>query len=149
MSIATDVLAILGEAAGGFRGCGLKREMTPYDTSPEVLIAEWAAAGGWIARESQVISAPSNIAAADHAGAGQILEAELCLDGKTLQIRRLPGRWLATVIEETEGDEFLADERLVVTVKHGTARYRRYWNIPTDGAADVIACRLTGFEAQP
>lgn len=148
MSAAADLFATLGELSEIFRPCNLSRQTTESDVSPEELVSGvWSDAAGWIARESRVISASSNIAQADDPTQGKILEAELCLATRSLQIRRLPGRWLLTEITETSGDEVLADDRLVATVRHGIARYRRYWTVPTDGAVDVIACRLTGFEA--
>ena len=146
---AREFMSTMTPGLDGFRATGLKREMTKSTKPPELQSTEWATAGGWIARESKVISAQKDIGKVDDPGQGALLDAELCLGSKTLQIRRLPGLWLLTVITETEGDGYLADDRLIMTLTHGAARYRRYWTIPDDGAAEVIACRLTGFEAIP
>ena len=149
MSAASELLSRMTPALDGFRATGLKSDVTKRSEPPELQNTAWAAAGGWIARESKVISALKDIGKVDESNQGIILEAELFLGPKTLQIRRLPGLWLWTVIEETDGDDILADDRLIVTLKHGAARYRRYWTIPLEGDAEVIACRLTGFEAMP
>lgn len=141
------VLAQIGTHAVGFKITSLCRITESTSASPEGKInGAWAAAGGWIARESGVTSAASDIAHKDDTSQGRILEAELFLKGKSLQIRRVAGRWLLVEMQEKGGEPCLSDERRVVTVNHGIAVYRRYWSMAEDGAADVVACRLTGFE---
>lgn len=150
MVTSASVLKHLPDGSKTFHPCSLMRGVTKSPASPEAEISgTWREAGGWIARQSKVISATSSIGEVDEPAQGAILEAELTLGPRTLQIRRIAGNWILTIIEEADGDTHLADDRLVATVKHGAARYRRYWTLPDDGAVDVIACRLIGFEVAP
>lgn len=150
MVTSASVLQHVPAGSQAFRPCGLLVGKTKSTVSPEAEISgAWSKASGWIARQSKVISATSGIGMVDELTQGAILEAELTLGSRTLQIRRIAGTWTLTVIEETGGDTYLADDRLVATVKLGVARYRRYWTLPDDGAVDVVACRLIGFEVAP
>jgi hypothetical protein len=110
------------------------------------LAGAWAEAQGWIARQSAVLARPRQ---ADDPMQGAVLEAELTRGAETLQLRCLPGQWLATTVTEGDGEHCLSDEVVLVTIRDKAARYRRYWRLPADGAVTLIACRLIGFEEIP
>lgn len=145
-----DVLIGLEGTAteGVYRPCSVtlsRRDLTGRRNVERELI-DWPGAIGWIARESGVF-APG--IADDDPTKGAVLEAELTLGMKSLQIRRTPGFWMLTEIFESDGETNLADDLRLVTVDHGVALYRRYWSLPddgADGAVEAVACRLIGFE---
>jgi hypothetical protein len=104
---------------------------------------DWRSARGWIVRQSAAIPRPRQ---EDDPATGAVLEAELVAGMATLQIRRLPGSWIATMIFEGKGTDCLSDDLVLATVRDNAARYRRYWALPADGAVTLLACRLTGLE---
>ena len=136
----------LVEPDHGFSVGSVKVSRTDHATAAEVdtlLDTDWRGATGWIARQSAVAIVPGQ---PDNPTEGAVIEAEVTLGARTLQLRRLPGTWVATEITEGQGDPRLCDEVVVVTVEGKAARYRRYWSVPADGAVAVVACRLIAFE---
>lgn len=130
----------------GYRAVSVHLSRTdPVDAAAvdRLLARDWKGATGWIARQSGVAIVPAQ---ADDPAQGAVIEAEVTLGARTLQLRRLPGKWVATEITEGQGDPRLCDEVVVVTVEGKAARYRRYWSVPADGAVAVVACRLIAFE---
>lgn len=150
MTLPEEILEILGKVSDdhGFAHLSVNIELvltnlnTPDDVQDLLQRSEWASAVGWIARQSGVIIRPD----ADDTSLGAVLEAELGNAAASLQVRRLEGRWVATRIEETLAGDMLADDVVLVTTHGKAARYRRYWKLPESGAAEIVACRLVGFE---
>ncbi len=143
-----DILKSLGGAvdAGVYRATAVEVTHEDYTSAVEVntrILRDWAGAEGWIARQSKVFILPRE---ADGPTEGAVLEAELTLGTKTMQLRRLTGKWRATLITEGVGEPCLADDLRVVTVGQGVAIYRRFWVLPDDGAAEVTACRFVKFD---
>ncbi len=113
-------------------------------------IHDWAGTG-WIARQSGICVIEDG--AGDDSTLGPLVSAELVeTPNVTHQIRRVTNGWHVTTITETSGATHLAD-----TVRHiakeghlakdrRLAVYRRYWSLPADGACEVVAWRLIGFE---
>jgi hypothetical protein len=99
-------------------------------------------AHGWIARQSGVVVLPGQ----DDLSLGAVVEAEWSEGSVSIQVRRLAGRWLVTTLTEVEGGDMLSDDIVHVTTDGRAARYRRYWRMPTDGAAEITAWRLVGLE---
>jgi hypothetical protein len=118
----------------------------PVAESAEIerLIAEFPNTQGWIARQSGVVMKPG----ADPEELGAVLEAEIGNATKTLQVRRLGAEWVWTCLIENGKDGFLclAQDQCLVTTENKSARYRRYWALPENGAVEVVACRLVGLE---
>ena len=140
-----DLTVLLGDAQSDFSkvSCAVTgSRKTAAELDALLASAPWDKASGWIARQSRVIFRPHD---QDDTTQGAVLEAELGTDTSSLQIRRLEGGWVVTLIEEGTGDDMLADEVHLVTTFAKVARYRRYWALPDDGAAEITACRLVGF----
>jgi hypothetical protein len=113
-----------------------------YEVEDMISAGTWAGASGWIARQSGVVMRPEMT---DAPGFGAVIEAELGTPEASLQMRRLTGGWVWTRIDEVAGGAQLSDDIVLVTTGSRTARYRRYWTLPDDGAAEIIACRLVGI----
>lgn len=133
--------------ADGFRTSCLTEIRATEFTDPnklEQLVQKWSNAQGWIARQSgvEVLSNPTS----QQSDLGYIISAELAKPDCSIQIRRLPTKWIVTHLQEGGSTPYLIDEITQLTVDFGAAIYRRYWNVPTNGAAFVHAWRLIGFE---
>lgn len=111
----------------------------------ESLLQDWSQPQGWVARQSGV-DVYQDGQKQQGSALGHILSAELAKDNCSLQIRRLAHNWVATTITEGTGEDCLFDVVKHLTIEHGAAVYHRYWSLPKDGAAEVFACRFTGFE---
>lgn len=138
-----------GYAVGQVDVAGAKADRAGVEA---LLAGEWAAGSGWIARQSAMIARPRQ---ADDPREGAVLEAELALPGRSLQIRHTGPHWTVTTLTEGRGDPCLSDEVVVVTVHDEViegsttgraARYRRFWSLRGDGAAEIFACRFVQFE---
>ncbi len=153
---ANDLLEKLEEITPehGLEPVGLQEPHLERIDDPEALktkIGKWKGTG-WIARQSGVCVIEDG--AGDDPTLGPLVSAELVETSQvTHQIRRVTNGWHITTITETEGATHLADTvRHIVDPKHHIAKndriavYRRYWSLPEDGACEVVAWRLTGFE---
>ncbi len=100
---------------------------------------------GWIARQSTVSMITGGIG--DAPSEGGVVSAELAISPQaTVQLRRASGGWHVTTLREGEGETRLADTVRHVALGGQIAVYRRYWSLPDDGATEVVAWRLLGFE---
>lgn len=141
--------ALPGRSAGwhGFRNLsvdvGKNEQVVTNKAEVEALVAGWTDATGWIARESGVRVLP---VADDDPALGAVLGAELGRPGSSLRLRRLGAGWVWTQYDEIEGGTMLADDVVLVTTHEMGARYRRYWILPDNGAAEIGWCRLVGLE---
>ncbi len=107
-------------------------------------ISGWTGTG-WIARQSGVCVIESG--AGDDTSLGPLVSAELVEPSQvTHQIRRVTDGWHITTITETSGATHLAETVQHIAKEGRLAVYRRYWSLPEDGACEVVAWRLTGFE---
>ena len=107
-------------------------------------ISDWAGNGhGWVARTSGVQVFPGE---ENDTSLGPVVAAELTRGDTTLQVRRHPEKWVLTILTETGEKTHLADEIVHLTTGGGAARYMRYWQLPADGAVEIIASRFIGFE---
>ena len=111
----------------------------------EALLAACEDSEGWIARQSGV-DVFHDGAVREGKALGQVISGELVKGDKSLQIRRLPDRWIATILEENTGQTCLFDVVKHLTVRHGTAVYHRFWSLPDDGATEVTGWRFVRFE---
>jgi len=118
----------------------------------EDFLADWAGAEGWIARQSAVDIYSTNGTRPKN---GHVVTGELTIADKSIQIRRLPDRWIVSTVYENRGMSCLCDEVRHLTLKHGAAKlgaavYRRFWKLPEenpeDGAIQVFAWRFVRFE---
>lgn len=113
----------------------------------EAFLADWAGAEGWIARQSAVDIYATNVT---RPTSGHVVTGELTLTDKSIQIRRLPDRWIVSTIYENRGMSCLYDVVRHLTLGHGAAVYHRYWKLPEenpeDGAIQIFAWRFVRFE---
>ena len=106
----------------------------------EAKITKWKGTG-WIARQSGVCTLFDGDG--DDHGLGQPVSAELVETPKvTHQVRRVADGWNITTITEQEGNSHLAETVKHVAKDNHVAVYLRYWSLPDDGAAEVVARRL-------
>ncbi|MBL3587407.1 hypothetical protein JMM61_18830 [Rhodovulum sulfidophilum] len=113
-------------------------------TDVEARIASWTGTG-WIARQSGVRTIVSG--AGDDTALGQPVSAEIVdASGVSRQLRRVVDGWNITTVKETAGTSHLAETVRHVALDHRIVVYRRYWSLPDDGAAEVVAWRFVGFE---
>ncbi|WP_428697117.1 hypothetical protein [Stappia sp.] len=148
-----DILACLPDDHGFTRlSVTISAKETTHQKDIEDLVRTWAGKGasGWIARQSGVVFPPG----ADNPALGAVLEAELGTRDASLQIRRIGAGWVWTTFEETAAGAGVCDDVVLVTAPLEKAdaagprasRYRRYWRLPDNGAAEIFACRLVGLE---
>lgn len=130
----------------GYQATKFERASVNLKTPNEVeaFLKGWQASKGWIARQSGV--AVNDI---EPGTLGHLTSCELALDGKSLHIVRLAEHWAATTITEGSGEACLMDVVKHLTVKHGIMCYHRYWSLPPQGGASIVAWRFAGFEELP
>lgn len=107
-------------------------------------ISDWGGTG-WIARQSGVCVISDGVG--DNPSLGLPISAEIVISTTcTHQIRCVQGGWNITTVAENNGETHLAETIKHIAQEGRIAIYRRYWSLPEDGAAEVVAWRLTGFE---
>lgn len=110
----------------------------------ETKISAWGGTG-WIARQSGVCVIGDGVG--DDPSLGLPISAEIVTSTTcTRQIRCVQGGWNITTVADKAGETHLAETIKHIAQEGRIAVYRRYWSLPEDGAAEVVAWRLTGFE---
>ncbi len=142
-----EILEALGDGHGyGQTRVEVTHEVITDEAKLEKLLDDWREAEGWIARQSGVDVYRTGVPRQGPA-LGAVVAAELARGAQSLALTRRTDGWNVTILtEEDTGEPCLFDETTHLTVHHGAIRYRRYWCLPDDGAAEVFAWRILGFE---
>lgn len=140
-----DKLEAWGAGRGFSRaGMTVKREEAATQEQLDVVLRRWSDGKGWLARQSGVRALPRET---DDPSLGWVVSAELAKGLQSLQVRRDVDRWICVTVSEVTAGDYLTDDVTLLTVEGGAARYRRYWRVPPDGAAEIAACRFVDFDA--
>ena len=151
-----SVLGLLGDLPLVHEFAPCRLEISGQKVSdPQLIESTLSGLGwtGWIARQSGVVMIADGVPP-DDPSLGAIVSAELVAATTSVQVRRAHDGWWVTRITEKTGipeDRSSDATRLRDIVKHVAhdgflATYHRFWSVPDDGRAEVVAWRLPGFE---